>query len=250
MMNKTKWVECDVDAVWTREKPVPDGFWKDKRNRINYMKWLGHQRGIKRPEDWFKISKRAFYKNRGSGLLACCYGDSPLRALHEYQAEITDKEWLFNSTSQGFWAKAYNRKRYLKWLGEELGLKEYEDWYQLTRSVLNDNHGGRLLQGFYKGSIINLLRDNFPEYEWLEWRLRCTPHSFWKKRENRIKYLAWLGKKMGFSRYPAWRKLTRQDFVKNGGEWLLMRYYKNSVTAAVDEYINYRRSLKKSKGAA
>jgi hypothetical protein len=247
-VDEKRWVKCDIDAVWIREKPVVDGFWKDKRNRIKYMKWLGHQLGIKKPEDWFKISKSAFHKNRGSGLLACCYGDSPIRALREYQQEITGKEWLFNSTSQGFWAKRANRKRYLEWLSVELNIKEYDDWYQLTRSVLNDNHGGRLLQGFYQGSVIKLLNDNFPEYEWLEWKLRCTPHSFWKEKANRIKYLAWLGKKVGFTRYPSWKKLTRQDFIKNGGEWLFMRYYKNSVTAAVDEYIEYRQEKLKNSG--
>lgn len=241
-MNNQKWVKSDIDAVWTREKPVVDGFWKDKRNRIKYMKWLSQQLGIKKAEDWFKINKSAFYKNRGSGLLACYYGDSPIRALREYQAEITGKEWLFSSTSQGFWAKRENRKCYLEWLGQELQIKEYEDWYQLTRTVLGNNHGGRLLQGFYHGSIIKLLQDNFPEYEWLEWKLRCTPHSFWKEKENRIKYLGWLGRKVGFVRYPSWHKLTRQHFVKNGGEWLFMQYYRNSVEAAVKEYVDFRKA--------
>ena len=123
-MDEHKWVECNIDAEWTREKPVVDGFWKNKRNRSRYMKWLAHQLGIKCPEDWFKISKNAFYRNRGSGLLACYYGDSPIRALREYKKEITGKEWLFNSTSQGFWSKQENRRRYLEWLGEELHVKE------------------------------------------------------------------------------------------------------------------------------
>jgi hypothetical protein len=57
-----------------------------------------------------------------------------------------------------------------------------------------------------------------------------------------------LGKTVGFTRYPSWRKLTRQDFVKNGGEWLFMRYYKNSVTTAVDEYIEYRQEKSKTSG--
>ena len=97
------------------------------------------------------------------------------------------------------------------------------------------------MQGFYQGSIIKLLQDNFPEYEWLEWKLRCTPHSFWKEKVNRIKYLSWLGRQHGFVRYPSWRKLTRQSFIKNSGEWLFMHYYRSSVEAAVNEYIEYRK---------
>jgi hypothetical protein len=186
-----------TDPIWIDNKPVPDGFWKDKNNRASYMKWLGKTLKYRKPADWFRITKDAFHRNRGTGFLACNYGDSPISALREYNAKLTQHEWLFRSVPQGFWHNKYNRQRYIKWLAKELKFKNQEDWYQLTGDTMNSKHGGRLLQGFYNGSVILFLRDNFPDYNWIAWKLRSTPTNFWKEKENRLNYLGWLGKQLG-----------------------------------------------------
>ena len=229
-------------AIWVDTKPVPDGFWRDKNNRVSYMRWLEGALRFKKPEDWFNVTKRAFRENRGLGFLACNYGDSPIAAVREYKPDLAHCEWLFKSVPQGFWNDADNRRRYLEWLAEKLGFERLEDWYRITGRTLTENHGGRLLHGYYGSSVIRLLRDNFPDYEWLEWKLRSTPTNFWKKRANRLRYLEWLGGELGFERIEDYAKLRRTDFVNNHGEWLLLTRYGNSVKKAVAEYRKSRPS--------
>jgi hypothetical protein len=224
------------EPLWVDSKPVPDGFWKDHINRASYMKWLGKTLNYSKPEDWFNITKDAFQRNRGTGFLACNYGDSPIRALREYDAKLTKDEWRFRSVPQGFWHDRENRQRYIKWLGQELNYKNQEDWYQITGNVIDNKHGGRLLQGFYNGSVILFLRDNFPEYTWLPWKLRSTPTNFWKDKANRLQYFDWLGEKLSLKYVIDYDQLTRKDMIDNHGGWLLTRYYQNSVRNAISEY--------------
>ena len=35
-------------------------------------------------------------------------------------------------------------------------------------------------------------------HEWLEWYFEKLPHEFWDVKENEIKYMNWLSKKLGF----------------------------------------------------
>jgi hypothetical protein len=225
-----------IDPLWVDSKPVPDGFWQDSQNRIAYMAWLGKTLNYSKPEDWFQITKNAFYENRGTGFLACNYGDSPIRALREYNEKLTKHEWLFRSVPQGFWYNKENRQRYIKWLGKELNYKNQEDWYQITGNAIDNRYGGRLLQGFYNGSVILFLRDNLPEYTWIEWKLRSTPTNFWKDKANRLKYLEWLGEQLGFKCVTDYNRLQRRHLIDNHGAWLLTKYYRNSVKLAILEY--------------
>ncbi len=77
-----------------------------------------------------------------------------------------------------------NRHRYMNWLGKQLGYKKTDDWYQLTRRLLIQNHAGGLLDRF-RDSPREILTDYLPEVDWKPWLFGMAQIDFWTKAENR-----------------------------------------------------------------
>jgi hypothetical protein len=235
-----------VNPQWIDAKPVEDGFWKDRDNRESYMQWLETELGITDSEGWYReLNKKTFQHRRGGGLLANYFRDSPAAALREYRPRVAWQEWRFGSVPQGFWKEKKNRFRYLSWLGKELGFKQLEDWYKLTRKLLEANYGATLLHGYFNGSIINLVREFIPDYDWKEWRFGSVPQGFWKVKKNRMAYLIWLGEQLEFRTVADWLRLSRRHFRENSGAGLLVGYYGDSPIRALSEFMpgyNWRRT--------
>ena len=215
---------------------VPSGFWSDIKNRHAYMRWLGKQLGYKKKEDWYQISKQDFHRNFGGGMLANFYEDSPQKAVIDFLPGNDWKEWLFRSTPQGFWKKKENRKAYMDWLGEQLGLKSVDDWYGVSRSHFHTNHGGGLLANYYGDSVFRALREYAPRKKWQPWCFHTVPQGFWKDVDNRRAYFRWLGKEIGFTKISDWYGLTRQHFSDHHGESLFVTYYHGSVYNALVDF--------------
>src|SRR5262249_40717127 len=68
------------------------------------------------------------------------FGDSLLPLLKDYLPEYEWLEWRFQQVPKGFWDKQANRRRYLDRLGQQLGIKQPEDWYQLSIQQLGRWH--------------------------------------------------------------------------------------------------------------
>ncbi len=68
------------------------------------------------------------------------------------------------------------------------------------------NYGHYYLR-LYGGSPIAAVRDCFPRYTWNEWMFARTPVGFWNKRENRKRYIRWLGRRLKLKRAKDWRKV-------------------------------------------
>jgi hypothetical protein len=73
-------------------------------------------------------------------------------------------EWMFSRVPHGFWDAPENRQRYVRWLGEQLGFRCSEDWYQIRGDDLKNSYGGSLIVRF--GSYFNLLQECLPELDW------------------------------------------------------------------------------------
>lgn len=208
---------------------TPQAYWKNRRNRIRYMAWLGEQLKFKRIEDWYGLTQRHFQDHGGGGLLAIYYANSPQRALKEFKPRVAWHEWLFPATPQGFWKRKENRKRYMAWLGKQLGYRKPEDWYHITRRDFYDHGGGALFNARRDSSPRSLLKEYLPNHNWNEWLFPRVPNGFWRRRENRRRYIEWLGRQLGFRRYTDWYELTSAQVRATGGGTLLSQYYRNSL---------------------
>jgi len=158
---------CYPEHDWLEWKfnKVPPGFWSDDKNVRRYLRWLGKHCGYKSREDWYATTTKSFADNYGYGLLALRFNGSPTTAVKYLFPAGKWYEWKFAFCPNGFWHDPENRRRYLVWLGRELGIKRYEDWYDVTQDKLEKRYGAGLLD-FCNGSQAKAIVEAFPRYRW------------------------------------------------------------------------------------
>jgi len=222
--------ECFPQFEWHEWlfSTAPIGFWKERRNRFRYMNWLGKQLGYRRPDDWYAATVDDFNKHKGRAMLTGYYGDSPSSAVIALFPSHRWQKWRFHRAPLGFWQKAKNRHRYLRWLAEEIGRPRPEDWYAVR---IEDfvSHFGRECVKFYSNSPASAAMDLFPDHAWEEWRFQRVPTGFWHQAENRRRYMQWLGRQLGYCQIEDWRRVRKSDFTAHygGGLLALFRSYRN-----------------------
>lgn len=195
--------------------------------------------GFQLISDWYRLKARDFYDNYGSGLLTHYYQGVPLNAVKEVFPVEDWKEWLFAHVPGNFWDDEENRRRFARWLGEELGFQRIEDWYGVDTEMISQYGGSGLLQSCYRNSPVALVMGVFPEHEWKEWLFESCPQRFWDSHDNRIRYLAWLGGQLGFRDYDDWYRVTAKDFRQHRGSTLLRRFGGSPATIIKAHFPNH-----------
>mmetsp|Transcript_9533 Transcript_9533/g.13130 ORF Transcript_9533/g.13130 Transcript_9533/m.13130 type:complete len:363 (+) Transcript_9533:2-1090(+) len=140
--------------------------------------------------------------------------------------------WKFKSTSQGFWNKVENQRNFFDWLGNELGVKELDDWYRVSNLKTIINHGGYFVIEKHHGSPLEALKAAYPEHTWIPWKFENAPQNFWKSKDNQRQFFDWLGKQLGVKDLEDWYSLLTVDSVMlNGGTGFVNQY--SSVAEAL-----------------
>jgi len=222
------------ETPWLQGR-VPNGYWDERENRVCYLRWLGHECGFLKPDDWYQARKHQFQKTGGGGLLRNEYRSSVMRAVQDYLPGYDWKPWLFGGAPNGFWKVRENRCQYLDWLAQQLGIQETQGWYSVTGADFFHHHGGGLLNNEYKGSVQALLLNYRPDFEWKAWCFASVPQSYWNKPDNRLAYLRWLGEKCGYHTEEDWRRVRRGDFYAHEGSGLFVGHYKGSIDRVLKE---------------
>ncbi|EFA83458.1 hypothetical protein PPL_03606 [Heterostelium album PN500] len=126
------------------------------------------------------------------------------------------------SNPRGFWKDQSHQLLYMKWLAEQLSFddREYERWYTVGKSHFI-KYRGRGLLSVYGDSVYLLLSSLYPEFEWLPWKFDNTPKRFWSDRDNQIRYIKWLARKLEIKQLKDWYRITKLDFQENYGSSLL-----------------------------
>ena len=169
-----KWNEWQFHAT-------PQRFWRKKVNRIRYMDWLAKELKIRRPEDWYRVTRKDFYEHDGAVFLKNYRESSPQEALREYMSKYKWCPWLFTRVPNGYWEEPKNQIVYIKWLGSTLGYKKQADWYQLTREDVKASGGGALLSMYFNNSILHMLESAYPKKKWDRSRFNASSASKSKK---------------------------------------------------------------------
>ena len=206
------------------------GFWNEKTNRDNYMRWVGDIYNFKEIDDWYKISNSHFEKIPKGESFLIFHDYSPIKAVKDFFPEIEWKEWFFENTPLNFWKDSSNLKRYYVWLGDQLGYKKPEDWYNITQDDLYNNRGCSAAQ---LGGQAETIKTLFPEYELKTWKFKVAPNIFWKIKKNRLDYLNWLGKLLKIKKIEDWYEIQGKDLDDNFGSGL--RDFKKSHIDAIME---------------
>ncbi|RMG36348.1 MAG: hypothetical protein D6725_10755 [Planctomycetota bacterium] len=220
----------DAEAAWLAG-PVPRDYWSYPAHRRRYMHWASGALGLRRYEDWYAVTTQRLRRLPGGASLLNVFGGSLYAAVQEAFPEYEFLPWLFRACPRSFWHAAENRRWYMRWLEGELGIVRPEQWYAVTHEDFKRHKGSGFLT-CHHSSIPEAVREYRPEYPWCEWLFAKTPKGFWNRRANRVRYLEWLGQRLGFTRMEDWYGVRRTDFLRHHGGHLL-RYYRGSPVRAL-----------------
>jgi hypothetical protein len=148
---------------WKFEQ-LPKGTWDDKANQRKYLDWLFNKLGYKTPEDWYKVKILDFAQNYGWSVIYA-YENTPAKAIAAHYKEIDWELWRFDPMPRDFWDEKINHRRFMDWLGTQLGYKERKDYYYLTHDTMSKNNALGLVAK-HRNSVIDTLRDVYPEHNW------------------------------------------------------------------------------------
>jgi len=126
-----------------------------------------------------------------------------------------------------------NQRIFAQYLGEKLGYRKMEDWYEITTKLIRDNGGGGLLAGFYRDGASKFVMAMFPDYNWLIWKFLAAPKGIWDDDRVHKKYGIWLGEQLGYKIIEEWYKITQKIISKNYGRGLLLHQYGGSPSKFV-----------------
>lgn len=139
-------------------------------------------------------------------------------------ADLSSPEWVLNyQVPAHFWKDLENHRRYVVWLGRQLGIQHLDDWYEVNSITFDQNRGHTLLR-YYGNSHFRLLRELFPQHDWLEWKFKAAPFGFWKSQENIRRYIQWFEREMKIRTPEDWYRITHDDIIERFGSGLLIQY--------------------------
>jgi hypothetical protein len=150
-----------------------------------------------------------------------------------------------------YWKDESVLMSYIKWIEEQLNIRELDDWYEVTREQLKEYHGYGILakhSSIYDMLLYHYPGDIFSSYNW-----KCQ-HSFLRTRmealeiqesegwilgrqgksifgnilsqfskENVVEYMQWLAEKMEISNVEQWYDIGTDQLmsIKEGGHLLM-----------------------------
>jgi hypothetical protein len=103
----------------------------DVNNKREAFQELTSRLQIQEKDDWYKVTRAAIKKVGGAALLEH-YSQSLFHMLKALALEHEWLEWKFAHTNRGYWNSMDNQRKYLDWLGKQLGVSELSDWYDVT----------------------------------------------------------------------------------------------------------------------
>lgn len=164
-----------------------------------------------------------------------CLPNKPMYTVCKYCRRSHNK--VLTSLNNRF--KLNHIKKQFRYNMIKQGYKTEEDWYDVSRKIIEDN-GGRLLLREYNNSPIRLIKAMFTKYEWLDWKFKKSKDGLWDSMETQKKYAYWFGNKVRYETIVRWYELTTEAIYANFGRSLLNKYYSGSpiqfVKAMFPEY--------------
>jgi hypothetical protein len=74
-----------------------------------------------------------------------------------------------------------------------------------------------LLTKHYKHSLINALKANYPDHQWLPWRFKKITQGWWKSIDNQNLFLDWATERLNIRSLDDWYSKSGNDIIDLGG---------------------------------
>jgi hypothetical protein len=192
---------------------TPDSYWDSAENQAAYFNWLAYELNINDPSDWYDVSSHVITSTGAAGLLQRYHGnlsDALLAIYPQYP-------WQPEKFTQ---LPVTHHRKYMNWISEEYGVQSAHDWYALTTRHLREK-GATAVLHHYGHSLLRLLQSVYPEFEWLPWKFRRSPYSYWQEVRHQKQCLEHIQQQLGFKDVLQWMHVDTQTVKRLGGSGLL-----------------------------
>lgn len=188
---------------------VPNGFWEDKKNIVDAIRWLVETKlGNNREKVCKEFNNELLIKHNLATLKV--HGMYNLLEM-VYPGEF--KPWELSVVPTGFWDNKKNIIQAVRWLVEtKLDNNRERVCKEFTRELLNKH----CLASIGKYGVYNLLDMAYPN-EFKPWELKCSPNGFWDDKTNIKDAVRWLVEtKLGNSKERVRKEFTADFLISNG----------------------------------
>eukprot|EP01114_Cavostelium_apophysatum_P017176 TRINITY_DN5039_c0_g1_i2.p1 TRINITY_DN5039_c0_g1~~TRINITY_DN5039_c0_g1_i2.p1 ORF type:complete len:696 (+),score=154.40 TRINITY_DN5039_c0_g1_i2:15-2102(+) len=219
---------------WKRWKFQPASLDLFRREEVQreFMEDLAKKLRIERWEDWYQIKAVHFREVNGGAAMLKVFDNDPALAVMR-----TFKEHAFDAKKFASSATADSEKEVLENIASKLGLKELNDWYQVSKSQVLSSGGGWVLKR-HNNSLVKALTSNYPEHDWKEWKFETAlvPNGFWVVKANQRSFFDDLARQLKLETWQDWYLVKRSTVVQHGGRSLLEHYNSRLRDALVGAY--------------
>lgn len=206
----------------------PRGFWQrpealdNAKECVRYL--IDDYLKLSDKEVTEKLSISFFKKYKLSGMLTCCFNNSPYEAiLNAYGDKF--KPWEFNCIKMNYWNDE-TTKEAIKWIIEErLELTEDKLKEELSQELFFKNGLTGLLNNKFNGSPIKAINHAY-DNKYHPWEFKYVGLNYWTK-EHLIEAIHWLVEER--------LKLSDKEFT----EQLSAKTFRDNGLASILSYTNY-----------
>eukprot|EP01114_Cavostelium_apophysatum_P020381 TRINITY_DN6811_c0_g1_i1.p1 TRINITY_DN6811_c0_g1~~TRINITY_DN6811_c0_g1_i1.p1 ORF type:complete len:459 (+),score=101.36 TRINITY_DN6811_c0_g1_i1:103-1479(+) len=203
--------------------------WRERENHKLFLDSLGKELGVKTLDDWYSVKRERIENREGVQSLLSYYGRSLQKAIAASYPDHPWKTYRFSRVPTDFWKDPNNHRAFVEDLGKSLGFTTFEDWYKVKEEDFLQHHGSGLLRhhGHFSKAVISV----FPEHEWNIYNFANTS-TFVAFPEYHKGYMQDLARKLGYSSWTDWYRLTRKDLAVHNGLQILA-HYQHSISDMV-----------------
>jgi hypothetical protein len=127
-----------------------------------------------------------------------------------------------------------NHREYFDKLGSDLHIQNLEDWYDVDPASLTKNgHTMRILNQYYRGSILRALQCVYPQYPWQLPIGKHDPKGYWKDLKKQREFFEQFAKQMNFQRPGDWYQVKTQHVIESGDGNFIKTHHGGSISTAL-----------------
>jgi len=216
----------EVDWLPWQFQKVTQNMWNQKEIQRKFLDWLGKKLSYRSPEDFYKLTRTTIIENGGERLFGV-YKD-----VHEIVSaafpQHTFLPWMFATVSKGYWQSPTNRREYVSWLKEHLGIANDK---ALKAHHYSENHGDGLL-AIYNRSPAQILASLGDAPSTSSTFSPSRQKFFWNDMKNQTALAESIGKSFGVGDdLSRWYDVSVEAFAAHGGLGLVTSRYNGSLYA-------------------
>jgi hypothetical protein len=211
--------------------------WVEPSNHKEFFDYLGNQMNYKTLDDFYNLSMDSVKMYGGASLLENFYGNTLTDAMQDIYPHHTWYAWKFSqNVKPRFWESNTQERIVLDLLGNQLGFKRMEDWYNVTVKQIREKGGSKLLRK-YDNSPSKLVASVYNHHQWINANFNSKPRGYWHREENQRKFLDELGQELGFKDMNDWYSISWKQIIDTGASCLL-KFYGGSPSKMVKSVYN------------